>query len=195
METRSLGLIETWGLTAAIEAADAGAKAANVDVLGTVSAKAGLITVAFSGDVGAVKAAVNAAEAAAAKVGKVVSVHVIPRPNDQLKTMLERRTFASPQATQPPAPEIAPQPVPVPVPTPAPAPQDPIPQPPPPEAPPTPTPEEVPPTPEPRAVLPPFAEPEASPAALPPLPKPVPQKPARAPAPPGGPRPRRGKKS
>ncbi|PKU24077.1 BMC domain-containing protein [Telmatospirillum siberiense] len=84
MDVRSLGLIETWGLTAAIEAADAGAKAANVSLLGLELARGGLVTVKFSGDVAAVHAAVSAASVAAGRVGKVVSTHVIARPNEQL---------------------------------------------------------------------------------------------------------------
>ena len=84
MEKESLGLIETLGLVAAIEAADAGTKAANVTLRGYQQARAGLITVMFAGDVAAVRAAVSAGAAAAKQVGKVVSVHVIPRPNHQL---------------------------------------------------------------------------------------------------------------
>ena len=87
MEIRSLGLIETWGQVAAIEAADAGAKAANVEVLGVASAKGGLVTVGFSGDVAAVRAAVSAAEMAARRVGTVVSTHVIARPDRQLRVV------------------------------------------------------------------------------------------------------------
>lgn len=85
MEKDSLGLIETLGLVAAIEAADAGAKAANVALRGYEQARAGLITVMFTGDVAAVRAAVSAGAAAAKRVGTVVSVHVIARPNTQLK--------------------------------------------------------------------------------------------------------------
>jgi microcompartment protein CcmL/EutN len=84
MEKESLGLIETLGLVAAIEAADAGSKAANVTLRGYERARAGLITVAFVGDVAAVRAAVSAAAAAAKRVGTVVSVHVIARPDNQL---------------------------------------------------------------------------------------------------------------
>lgn len=84
MKKRSLGLVETWGYTPAIEAADAGSKAANVTMLGYERVGAGLVTVKFIGDVAAVKAAVSAARTAAGKVGKVVSVHVIPRPDRQL---------------------------------------------------------------------------------------------------------------
>jgi ethanolamine utilization protein EutM len=84
MEKESLGLIETLGLVAAIEAADAGSKAANVTLRGYERARAGLITVIFAGDVAAVRAAVSAAAAAAKRVGTVVSVHVIARPDSQL---------------------------------------------------------------------------------------------------------------
>jgi ethanolamine utilization protein EutM len=84
MERDSLGLIETLGLVAAIEAADAGSKAANVTFRGYERARAGLITVVFLGDVAAVQAAVTAGSAAAKRVGTVVSVHVIARPDRQL---------------------------------------------------------------------------------------------------------------
>jgi microcompartment protein CcmL/EutN len=93
MEKESLGLIETLGLVAAIEAADAGAKAANVKLRGYEQARAGLITVIFAGDVAAVRAAVSAGAAAAKRVGKVVSVHVIARPDRQLQV--------SPNGTKP----------------------------------------------------------------------------------------------
>jgi microcompartment protein CcmL/EutN len=84
MEKDSLGLIETSGLVAAIEAADAGSKAANVSFRGYQRARAGLITVFFLGDVAAVRAAVTAGSAAAKRVGTVISVHVIARPDRQL---------------------------------------------------------------------------------------------------------------
>jgi microcompartment protein CcmL/EutN len=84
MERDSLGLIETSGLVAAIEAADAGSKAANVTFRGYERARAGLITVVFLGDVAAVHAAVTAGSAAARRVGTVISVHVIARPDRQL---------------------------------------------------------------------------------------------------------------
>ncbi len=93
MEKESLGLIETLGLVAAVEAADAGAKAANVKLRGYQQARAGLITVIFAGDVAAVRAAVSAGAAAARRVGKVVSVHVIARPDRQLQV--------SPNGTKP----------------------------------------------------------------------------------------------
>jgi microcompartment protein CcmL/EutN len=85
MEKKSLGLIETWGYAPAVEAADAGAKSANVTLVGYERTEAGLITVKFVGEVAAVKTAVSAGAAAAAKVGKVVAVHVIPRPDRQME--------------------------------------------------------------------------------------------------------------
>ncbi len=87
MERDSLGLIETSGLVAAIEAADAGSKAANVSFRGYESARAGLITVVFLGDVAAVRAAVTAGSAAAKRIGTVLSVHVIARPDRQLRVV------------------------------------------------------------------------------------------------------------
>jgi ethanolamine utilization protein EutM len=80
----ALGLVETRGLVGAIEAADAGLKAANVRLYGTERADAGLVTVKFTGDVAAVKAAVDAGSAAAARVGQLVSSHVIARPHASL---------------------------------------------------------------------------------------------------------------
>lgn len=80
----ALGLIETRGLIGALEAADAGLKAADVRLLGTERADAGLVTVKFVGDVAAVKSAVDAGAAAAEKVGHLVSVHVIPRPSPDI---------------------------------------------------------------------------------------------------------------
>ena len=85
MEKRSLGMIETWGYVPAIEAADAGTKAADVVLLGYEEVRAGLITVKFIGDVAAIQAAVAAGAAAGERVGKVVAVHVIPRPDRQLR--------------------------------------------------------------------------------------------------------------
>lgn len=84
----ALGLIETRGLVGAIEAADAGLKAAHVRLLGSERADAGLVTVKFAGDTAAVKAAVDAGAAAAERVGQLVSVHVIPRPHDELGTVV-----------------------------------------------------------------------------------------------------------
>ncbi len=84
MKKRSLGLIETMGYTAAIEAADAATKSADVVFLGYEITLEGLVTVKFLGDVGAVKAAVAAGTAAAEKIGTLTASHVIPRPDDQI---------------------------------------------------------------------------------------------------------------
>jgi len=84
MENDSLGLIETLGLVGALEAADAGSKAANVTFRGYERGRAGLITVVFTGDVAAVRAAVSAGAAAAKRVGHLLTVHVIARPDRQL---------------------------------------------------------------------------------------------------------------
>ncbi len=84
---QALGLIETRGLVGAIEAADAGLKAAPVELLGTERVDAALVTVLFSGDTASVKAAVDAGAAAAERVGELVSVHVIPRPDPQLDVL------------------------------------------------------------------------------------------------------------
>ena len=81
---QALGLIEARGLVAAIEAGDAGTKAAAVEFAGTEYADAGLVTVYFRGTVAAVKAAVDAGAAAAERVGQLVSVHVIPNPHPDL---------------------------------------------------------------------------------------------------------------
>ena len=81
---QALGLIETRGLVGAVEAADAGLKAANVQFLGSERADAGLVTVLFAGEVAAVKSAVDAGAAAAERVGELVSSHVIPRPHPEL---------------------------------------------------------------------------------------------------------------
>lgn len=85
----ALGLVETRGLVGALEAADAGAKAANVRLLGAERADAGLVTVKFLGEVAAVRAAVDAGAAAAQRVGHLVSSHVIPRPHDELGLVIE----------------------------------------------------------------------------------------------------------
>ncbi|MDQ0178482.1 microcompartment protein CcmL/EutN [Bacillus chungangensis] len=82
----SLGVIETRGLTAAIEAADAMLKAANVEIVGSEKIGSGLVSVIVKGDVGAVKAATDVGADAAQRIGEVVAVHVIPRPHgDVLK--------------------------------------------------------------------------------------------------------------
>lgn len=84
----ALGMIETRGLVASIEAADAMAKAANVTIVGKEHVGGGLVTVMVRGDVGAVKAATDAGAAAAERVGELVSVHVIPRPHEEVESIL-----------------------------------------------------------------------------------------------------------
>ena len=81
---QSLGLIETWGMVPAVEAADAATKAADVMFFRWERVEAGLVTVMFAGDVAAVQAAVAAGKAAAERVGRVISAHVIPRPDRQV---------------------------------------------------------------------------------------------------------------
>ena len=88
MELQALGLVETRGLVASIEAADAMLKAANVTLVGTEKIGSGLVSVMVRGDVGAVKAAVESGEAAAARLGEVVAVHVIPRPHGDVEKIL-----------------------------------------------------------------------------------------------------------
>ena len=88
MKYDALGMIETKGLIASIEAADAMVKAANVTLIGKERVGGGLITVLVRGDVGAVKAATDAGAAAAQRVGEMVSVHVIPRPHGEVETIL-----------------------------------------------------------------------------------------------------------
>jgi microcompartment protein CcmL/EutN len=85
---QALGLVETKGLVASIEAADAMLKASKVRLVGKERALAGLITIVVVGDVAAVKASVDAGAAAAQRVGELVSVHIIPKPDDQIKTIL-----------------------------------------------------------------------------------------------------------
>ncbi|GEA14218.1 MAG: hypothetical protein PWR22_1779 [Moorella sp. (in: firmicutes)] len=88
MKDGALGLIETKGLVAAIEAADAMLKAAGVELAGMEKIGSGLVTVMVKGDVGAVKAATEAGAAAAGRLGEIVAVHVIPRPHTDLSTIL-----------------------------------------------------------------------------------------------------------
>jgi microcompartment protein CcmL/EutN len=84
----ALGMIETRGLVASIEAADSMVKAANVRLTGNVQIGGGLVTIMVRGDVGAVKAAVDAGKVAAEKVGELVSLHVIPRPHVEIEDFL-----------------------------------------------------------------------------------------------------------
>ena len=88
MELQALGMIETRGLIASIEAADAMLKAANVVLVGTEKIGSGLVSVMVRGDVGAVKSAVEAGSASAARLGEVIAVHVIPRPHGDVEGIL-----------------------------------------------------------------------------------------------------------
>ena len=87
---QALGMVETKGMVGSIEAADAMVKAANVTLVGKTLVGGGLVTVMVRGDVGAVKAAVDAGAAAAEKVGELVSVHVIPRPHAEVEMILPK---------------------------------------------------------------------------------------------------------
>ena len=88
MSKEALGMIETRGLTAAIEAADAMVKAAEVTLVGTAKIGSGLVSVMVRGDVGAVKAAVEAGTQAASALGEIVATHVIPRPHADVEKLL-----------------------------------------------------------------------------------------------------------
>ena len=88
MAQEALGMIETRGLVAAIEAADSMLKAANVVLIGTEKIGSGLVSVMVRGDVGAVKSATEAGGAAAARLGEVVATHVIPRPHGDVEKIL-----------------------------------------------------------------------------------------------------------
>lgn len=91
MQQEALGMIETRGLVGAIEAADSMVKAANVVLVGTEKIGSGLVTVMVRGDVGAVKAAVDAGVSAAERVGAVVSNYVIPRPHTDVEKILPKQ--------------------------------------------------------------------------------------------------------
>ncbi|WP_459908759.1 propanediol utilization microcompartment protein PduA [Desulfotomaculum defluvii] len=86
----ALGMVETKGLVAAIEAADAMVKAANVTLIGYEKIGSGLVTIMVRGDVGAITAATDAGAAAARNVGEIVSVHVIPRPHNDVEKILPK---------------------------------------------------------------------------------------------------------
>lgn len=103
----ALGLIETKGLVGSIEAADVMLKTANVRLLGTEYVKAGLVTVQIVGEVAAVKAATDAASAAIARVGQLISTHVIPRPAEDIENILIKHSPASPavKKSKPPSAE------------------------------------------------------------------------------------------
>ncbi|HSR66911.1 MAG TPA: BMC domain-containing protein [Acidobacteriota bacterium] len=95
MSLEALGMVETRGFTGSVEAADAMVKAANVTLIGQVYIGAAFVTVFVRGDVGAVKAATDAGAAAARRVGELVSVHVIPRPHQELEKVLPQLPSAS----------------------------------------------------------------------------------------------------
>lgn len=90
VDGQALGLVETVGMAAATEAADAMVKSANVRLVSKQQVGGGLITILVAGDVGAVQAAVDAGRAAAEKVGQIHSAHVIARPHDDIPGILER---------------------------------------------------------------------------------------------------------
>lgn len=90
MAKLALGMVETRGLTAAIEAADAMTKAAEVKLVGTEKIGSGLVTVMVRGDVGAVKASVEVGSAAAARLGELVAAHVIPSPHADVELILPK---------------------------------------------------------------------------------------------------------
>lgn len=91
MSQQALGMVETKGLNASIEAADAMLKAANVVLIGKEHIGAGLVTVMVRGDVASVKVAIDAGACAAELVGELISVHVIPRPDSELEKILPQR--------------------------------------------------------------------------------------------------------
>lgn len=90
MAEQALGMVETKGLVGAIEAADAMVKAAKVKFVGRESIGGGLVTIFVRGDVGAVKAATDAGGAAAERVGELLSVHVIPRPHNDIEIAIPK---------------------------------------------------------------------------------------------------------
>lgn len=96
MADKALGMVETRGLIASIEAADAMVKAAKVTLLGKEKIKAGLVTVLVVGETAAVKSAVDAGAAAAQRVGELVSTHIIPRPDDQIDNIVSIKSAAEP---------------------------------------------------------------------------------------------------
>lgn len=91
----ALGMVETRGLVGAVEAADAMVKAANVALIGSEYVGGGFVTVMVRGDVGAVKAATDAGAAAAKRIGELVSVHVIPRPHENVEMILPQSSKGS----------------------------------------------------------------------------------------------------
>ena len=107
--TSALGLVETRGLIAAIEAADAMLKAANVQLLGKEITKGALVTIKVVGDTGAVMSSVAAGAAAAERVGELVSSHIIPRPHEELVMVLDDTETARPVAAPVSAGSLTPE--------------------------------------------------------------------------------------
>ena len=95
MAQQAIGMVETKGLVSLIEATDAMTKAANVTMLGWDKVGSGMVTAFVTGDVAAVKAAVDAGAAAAGRIGEVIGVHVIPRPHDELGGILPKSKKAA----------------------------------------------------------------------------------------------------
>jgi microcompartment protein CcmL/EutN len=90
---KALGMIETRGLIGSIEAADAMIKSADVQLVNQEKIDGGLVTVLVEGDVGAVQAAVEAGKLAAQRVGQLISAHVIPRPDDEVDTIVKKKVM------------------------------------------------------------------------------------------------------
>ena len=88
MALEALGMVETRGLVAAIEAADAMVKSAEVELIGTEKIGSGLVSVMVRGDVGAVKSAVEAGSNTASRLGEIIATHVIPRPHNDVEKIL-----------------------------------------------------------------------------------------------------------
>jgi len=101
MADQALGMIETRGLVASIEAADAMVKAARVTLLGKEKVQGGLVTILVVGETAAVKSAIDAGAAAAQRVGELVSTHIIPRPDDQVGGILTGISATNTSKTQP----------------------------------------------------------------------------------------------
>jgi microcompartment protein CcmL/EutN len=113
MSDRALGMVETRGLIASIEAADAMVKAAKVQLLGKEQVQGGLVTILVEGETAAVKSAVDAGAAAAKRVGELVSTHIIPRPDDQIDQIVMRNAAIETKPyKQDPIPEEKPEPLP-----------------------------------------------------------------------------------
>ena len=106
MEERALGLVETLGLVGAIEAADAMIKASNVKLIGKEITDGAMVTIKIVGEVGAVQASVSAGEAAAKRVGQVVSVHIIPRPDEMTEAIVYEDSHLAPMVFENPKKKV-----------------------------------------------------------------------------------------